>query len=160
MKYIIIYSNMCKSLKVLKYFLIYILIAGKLLYNVGLVSALEQYESVIIIYIYTHIFIYIPSLLSLPLIFELDVGFPRSFLVCPKGEWAAGRCVIILIVYPSPRLWSQSGTTLIPVYLWVYMYNCAHIHIYWYIHVKLDLCIRIFFEQVLLLLKISESLSL
>ena len=49
----------------MRFFLIYFLIGGKLLYHM-LVSAVQQHESVIITH--THTYIYIPSLLSLPLL--------------------------------------------------------------------------------------------
>ena len=59
------------------YFLFYVLIGGKLLYNFVLVSAIQWHERVILIhthtytYTHTHIHTYIPFHLSLPLLPQL-----------------------------------------------------------------------------------------
>ena len=58
------FSSLFFAIWKLKKNLFIFLICGKLLYNSVLVSAIQQYKSVIIIYIY----IYIPSLLSLLLL--------------------------------------------------------------------------------------------
>ena len=44
------------------FFLIYFLVEGKLLYNLVLVSAIQQSKSTIIVYMYIYVYIYLTSL--------------------------------------------------------------------------------------------------